>query len=219
MDDTPTNTPTNTSSTGSNDWASVMDIDSSNLGYMFVVGEGLQQRAFNIEGLTVSANDQLVINNIPVRAAADLVIARGVVRGFMREHGGEWHLVDTFDQSVRTIVALRPRIAIMENVLGLLKTGCIEQVREVLDVLDGYKYALLKLDSTNFDLPHHRERVYVICLRSDALRVPADKALAQIKLAIVKSHHRCQVPFVDWLATMQLPILSPKSPPSPCVEM
>ena len=100
MDDTPTNTPTNTSSTGSNDWASVMDIDSSNLGYMFVVGEGLQQRAFNIEGLTVSANDQLVINNIPVRAAADLVIARGVVRGFMREHGGEWHLVDTFDQSV-----------------------------------------------------------------------------------------------------------------------
>ena len=178
----------------------------------------LRVRVFQPKGFTAKTVDGKVIKVTRSEANLDMYVAGFMCTPFSdkgRRLGWQDEASDTFYQSVRTIVALRPRIAIMENVLGLLKTGCIEQVRDALDVLDGYTHTTLKLDSTNFDLPHHRERVYVICLRSDALRVPADKAHAKIKLAIMKSQHRCRVTFVDWLATMQLPIQSPMSPESP----
>lgn len=170
----------------------------------------------DVPGFGAKTVDGTIFSVTRDKADLDLYVAGFMCTPFSdkgRRLGWDDEAADTFYQSVKTIAALRPRIAIMENVLGLLKTGCIEQVRDALNVLVGYTHVTLKLDSQNFDLPHHRERVYIICLRSDALRTTPAEAFDNIKRVIVKSQRRCKTPFVEWFAGRQLPVQneSPKS--------
>jgi len=76
----------------------------------------------------------------------------------------------TFVDSIRTISCLRPRIAVLENVPGVLKEGCLDHLTRALDLVPGYTWRILKLNTCRFGLPQNRTRVYVVMLRTDALK-------------------------------------------------
>jgi hypothetical protein len=78
----------------------------------------------------------------------------------------------TLKASVDTISALKPTLALFENVPGLLKTSVWREVTEMLNTLTGYTWAALppKLCSpTSFGFPVRRERLYICVARSDTV--------------------------------------------------
>ncbi|MBP7174251.1 MAG: DNA cytosine methyltransferase [Cloacibacterium sp.] len=68
-----------------------------------------------------------------------------------------------------TIAKLRPKIAILENVPGLISGGAKKYVIEVFERLKkcGYDAQLFLLNSATMGVPQARERVFVIARRKD----------------------------------------------------
>jgi DNA (cytosine-5)-methyltransferase 1 len=63
----------------------------------------------------------------------------------------------------------KPKIVILENVSNLLtlnKGSTIQQIQRLFEDI-GYKVEYKKLNSSDFGLPQHRERVYIVCLFVD----------------------------------------------------
>ncbi len=112
----------------------------------------------------------------------------------------------TFTNCVRTIKALRPKGVILENVLGLIKTGCLKEVKVVLGRIPGYVLQVIQLDAADFGIPQHRARIYIIMLRTDVLR----GAPAACQTLITKIVERCKVgrriDFSTWCARLGCPI-------------
>lgn len=79
---------------------------------------------------------------------------------------------------VALALRLRPRVAVMENVTGMIKGDAVGFVREVVSAMrsGGYEAQVFKLDASRMGVAHRRERVFVICRR-------ADLALAPLRLA------------------------------------
>ena len=75
----------------------------------------------------------------------------------------------TFWSAVKTISVLRPRLAILENVRAISNNSNQEIVTQALSKLSGYIVCYLRLNSTEFGIPQHRIRVYMVTFRVDAL--------------------------------------------------
>ena len=70
---------------------------------------------------------------------------------------------------VRTISVLRPRAVILENVPGIIKSGCIHEVLAALRVIRGYTMKVRLLNTKDYFLPQQRRRIYITMLRTDEL--------------------------------------------------
>jgi site-specific DNA-cytosine methylase len=112
----------------------------------------------------------------------------------------------TFINTVKTIQALRPRAVVLENVLGLVKTGGIKRVEAILRGLGGYSYALRQLNSCDYWLPQNRPRVYITLLREDAVNGPLRAVRARLDKNLDRMASCCKTPFADWLLARNVPI-------------
>ncbi len=117
----------------------------------------------------------------------------------------------TFTHCVRTINALRPKGVILENVVGLIKTGCVNEVKSTLARIPGYVLQVIHLNSADFGVPQHRARIYIIMLRVDALRGTTDTCQQLLMNIVERSKDKAQVDFSTWLAARGFPIMPLKS--------
>ena len=71
----------------------------------------------------------------------------------------------------KTISLLRPKVVVLENVMGIMRKGGLDKVLEVLRVIAGYSMAVLVGASNHeYGIPQHRPRIYVVMVRRDSLR-------------------------------------------------
>ena len=118
----------------------------------------------------------------------------------------------TFFSAVKTIATLRPRVAVLENVMAISNNSNSEVVRRTLGNLRGYIVLYLKVNSSDFGLPHHRSRIYMVAYRMDALKeMFADKPQALLEKFLQRKVYKCgqpyEVDFVTWLARMGYPVV------------
>jgi len=87
----------------------------------------------------------------------------GVEKKF-REGQKKQRLDDLFFVFLETVRKLRPRVAIAENVAGLLKGNAKGYVHEIVEGFHnlGYDVQLFKLNAARMDVPQSRERVFFI---------------------------------------------------------
>ena len=75
----------------------------------------------------------------------------------------------TFWSSLKTIITLRPRVFVLENVKAISNNSNSEVVEKAMGKLSGYVVLTLKVDSKDYGIPHHRPRVYIVGLQTDTL--------------------------------------------------
>ncbi len=69
----------------------------------------------------------------------------------------------------RIVLKLRPKVAIMENVTGMMKGDAKGFVREVVAALAaaGYSAQVFQLDASRMGVPQKRQRIFVVARRDD----------------------------------------------------
>lgn len=92
----------------------------------------------------------------------------GVKKKF-REGQAEQVLDDLVFEYVATIAKLRPKVAVLENVRGMVIGNAKAYTKRVVEKLNevGYRVQLFLLNAASMGVPQRRERVFFICLRSD----------------------------------------------------
>ena len=92
----------------------------------------------------------------------------GYKKGFFDEKGNVTRS-GLFFEALRIIHGIKPKIAIAENVRALTSNRFKTEFRIVLDSLReaGYVNYWKVLNSQDFDVPHNRERVFIISIRKD----------------------------------------------------
>ena len=68
----------------------------------------------------------------------------------------------TFFSAIKTIATLRPRVAALENVVAISNNSNSEVVKQALSNLRGYIVLYLKVNTSDFGVPHHRVRIYMV---------------------------------------------------------
>lgn len=131
--------------------------------------------------------------------------ARGLGPG-VGAWGCEDEAAKTFCNCVRTIKALRPRVAVLENVMGLEKSGCLVQAKKMLERIPGYCVAVLKVNTASFGLPQHRPRIYIVLTQKQELPVDPDKWQVRLLDAVTRCKHPATMPFHKWLAHAGVPL-------------
>lgn len=83
------------------------------------------------------------------------------------EGQSEQTLDDLFFEYLNTVDKLRPKIAIAENVEGLLKGKAKGYVSEIIEIFHnmGYEVQIFNLNAAAFDVPQSRQRVFFIANR------------------------------------------------------
>ena len=77
---------------------------------------------------------------------------------------------NTFFACITTIVCLRPRCFVLENVVGISNNTSFEVVEEALARVSGYVVHKVRRDAVEFGIPQHRPRLFFVGLRLDALK-------------------------------------------------
>ena len=96
----------------------------------------------------------------------------------------------TFFQFFKTLLTLKPRCAVLENVPSILNKRNRAQLLEWLATTKGiYSRRAFTLRSFQYQLPQHRVRVYLVFLRRDALKVPAEQAFALMQRHLKQMQH------------------------------
>ena len=74
--------------------------------------------------------------------------------------------------SLAYVEAKKPSLVIYENVTGILQKKHAELLQWVLTSLKDmqYKVHMTTLDTEDFGVPHHRPRVYIVCIKTSCLR-------------------------------------------------
>ena len=109
---------------------------------------------------------------------------------------------------MKTIITLRPRVFVLENVKAISNNSNSKVVDEAMGKLNGYVVMTLKVNSKDYDVPQHRPRVYIVGLREDGLPAALEgkdesmiKQLLQARLAKAA----CQTlpeHFPSWLSAL-----------------
>lgn len=94
--------------------------------------------------------------------------AWGVNKKF-REGQTEQILDMLFFDFIDMVGMFRPKVAVSENVKGILLGSAIKYVRDIYEAFDkaGYYCQHFLLDASKMGVPQRRERVFFICLRKD----------------------------------------------------
>lgn len=132
----------------------------------------------------------------------------------------------TFFSAVRTISVLRPRVAILENVMAISNNANAAVVRRALSTLFNYIICFTKVNTTDFGVPHHRPRVYMVAFRKDESlkKIFLDRSQNVVEQyllrKLVRMQQPCSVDFNNFLADLGHPIrpnmMSEKSVKSGC---
>ena len=118
----------------------------------------------------------------------------------------------TFFSAVKTIATLRPRVAVLENVMAISNNSNSEVVKQALSNLRGYIVLYLKVNTSDVGVPHHRVRIYMVAFRTDALKAiftnkPRDLLEKFLQQKVNQCGHPCESDFVPWLSSMGYPVV------------
>ena len=76
----------------------------------------------------------------------------------------------TFWSSLQTIITLMPRVFVLENVKAIRNSSNSNVVDKAMGKLENsYHVITLRMNSTDYDVPQHRPRVYIVGFRLDCL--------------------------------------------------
>lgn len=91
----------------------------------------------------------------------------GLQKGF--SDNGERTRSGLFFEALRIIEDTKPRVAIAENVRNLVSKKFANEFQIVLDSLEqaGYNNYWQVLNSKNYGIPQHRERLFIVSIRKD----------------------------------------------------
>lgn len=111
-------------------------------------------------------------------AGVNMVVGGPPCQGFSVAGPSQYGIIDNRNSLImeffRFISVLRPDVSILENVKGIL-TGKMDENRKALDVYInslleiGYKSKIFILQTADFGVPQHRERVIVISAQNENL--------------------------------------------------
>ena len=73
----------------------------------------------------------------------------------------------TFFNILPTVIIMKPRAVILENVPQILQQA--DELIAALTTRKAYVFNVLKFQTADYGIPHHRLRVYIIMLRTDAV--------------------------------------------------
>lgn len=92
----------------------------------------------------------------------------GKQKGLFNEDGTQTRS-GLFFEALRIIEAIKPKIAIAENVKNLVSKKFTEQFQIVLDSLEqaGYNNYFQVLNAKDYGVPQNRERVFIVSIRKD----------------------------------------------------
>lgn len=92
----------------------------------------------------------------------------GKQKGFYNKDGS-YTRSGLFFEALRVIEDTQPKVAIAENVKNLASKRFSEQFKKILECLDraGYNNYWKVLNSRDFGIPQHRERVFIVSIRKD----------------------------------------------------
>ena len=112
----------------------------------------------------------------------------------------------TFWSILKTASVIRPRVLILENVPGLLNKRHWDQVLGALTCLKGYVVMWETYRTHEHTLPHFRSRVYITCIREDAVckehcrypGKPAPQMLVRLRARVEQFMLRCVSHGLQW---------------------
>lgn len=102
----------------------------------------------------------LLTYSFPCQDISNAGLQRGFSEGSATRSGLLW-------ECEKAIAALKPRYQLMENVKALTQKKFLPEFQKWQDRLKGYGYSNFwkVLDATQFNVPQHRERVFMVSIR------------------------------------------------------
>jgi site-specific DNA-cytosine methylase len=174
----------------------------------------MNARLWRDDAITMRGKDAQPVTFTRAEANLDLYVVGFMCTPFSDKglrQGWQDEASNTFISAIRTLKTLRPRVAVFENVTGLERTGCLEEVERILKLVPGYTYRVLRLNSKNFGVPQHRNRLYIVMLKTADLASPPQQCHRNICQIVANCYHTA-APFTKWLAEAGLPLAAP----TPC---
>ena len=105
----------------------------------------------------------------------------------------------TFWATLRTILTLRPKCFVLENVCAIANNTNSEVVDQALARLTGYVIHKVKVDTKDFGIPQHRPRIYIIGWRTDVMRPAMAEASTDFRQQLIENKiKRCYIQGVDF---------------------
>ena len=97
----------------------------------------------------------------------------GVEKVF-REGQALQSLDDLFFDYIKLVNKLRPKVALAENVTGLIKGNARAYVSDIIKEFKaiGYRVQMFQLNAASMGVPQRRERIFFIALRNDIILPP-----------------------------------------------
>lgn len=119
-------------------------------------------------------NDVHDINGLDYKNQIDLLVGGSPCQSFSMV-GKRRGLEDTrgtlFYEFARVVKESQPKVFIFENVKGLInhdKGNTFETIKATFEEL-GYKYSYQVMNSKNYGIPQHRERIFIIGFKNNAV--------------------------------------------------
>ena len=128
-----------------------------------ITKECTETEVYNFE---VETDNSYTVNNVVVHNCQDISVA-GNMKGF--EHNGQKTRSGLFYDALKVIRELQPEIAIAENVKALTGKKFEAEFAAVRGGLAdaGYNNYYAVLNASDYGIPQHRERVFIVSIRKD----------------------------------------------------
>jgi len=104
-----------------------------------------------------------------IKSKINFIICSCPCQSFSTAGNGLGFLSSKGNVSIETMILiskLRPEIAVMENVAGIMSPKNVVQLTQTLDSL-GYEWCYDNLNAKYFDVPQNRERCFIVLIRKD----------------------------------------------------
>jgi site-specific DNA-cytosine methylase len=121
----------------------------------------------------------------------------------------------TFFNILQTVIIMKPRAVILENVPQILQQA--DELIAALRTCKDYVFTALKFQTADCGIPHHRLRVYIIMLRTDAVVHGTHQAFSNIARVMKECVQPTPCSWPMWFKKIGLPV-SPVTTDSPVAK-
>ncbi len=77
---------------------------------------------------------------------------------------------NTFWSAIKTIMCLRPKVFILENVIAISNNKNTEIVDSALTRLKGYRFVKVQANASDYGIPQHRPRIFIVGFKDAVLQ-------------------------------------------------
>ena len=135
---------------------------------------------------------------------------KGAQRGFADANA------ETMTNFLKTIMVLRPRCAVMENVARLVSAKHRIDLQQRLSLIRGYTFVFRLYRTAEWGVPQVRERLYVIMLRTDALTAKARNVGVEdlFDRVVTACQSQDRPAFLEYLLQRGYPVMSARGSPN-----